>query len=101
MKEKPPRSSDLDSYFLQGTYKNDKTLIKALLFGGHEVTYQANGEDTGIVDETYNFFNPKAGVTFDLDENNNFYLSYSVANREPNRNDFEDGSPKPERLDDF
>ena len=34
-------SSELDSYFLQGVYKDDNTLIKALLFGGHEITYQA------------------------------------------------------------
>ncbi len=65
------------------------------------VTYTANGEDTGLVDETYNFFNPKAGITYDLNPNNNFYLSYARANREPNRNDFENGSPRPEQLDDF
>lgn len=65
------------------------------------VRYKANGEDTGIVDDTFNFFNPKAGVTYDLNINNNFYFSYAVANREPNRNDYESGSPKPERLNDF
>ncbi|WP_405384515.1 TonB-dependent receptor [Maribacter sp. LLG6340-A2] len=65
------------------------------------VGYEANGEDTGVVDDTFNFFNPKAGVTFDLNKNNNFYFSYAVANREPNRNDYESGNPKPERLNDF
>lgn len=65
------------------------------------VGYQANGEDTGLVDDTFNFFNPKAGVTFDLNRNNNFYFSYARANREPNRNDYESGSPKPEKLNDF
>jgi iron complex outermembrane receptor protein len=65
------------------------------------VGYQANGDDTGLVDDSFNFFNPKAGVTFDLNQNNNFYLSYAVANREPNRNDYESGNPKPERLNDF
>ena len=34
-------SSELESYFLQGAYKDDNTLIKALLFGGHEITYQS------------------------------------------------------------
>ena len=34
-------STDLKSYFFQGTYINDRTLIKALSFGGSEVTYQA------------------------------------------------------------
>ncbi|PHN95279.1 TonB-dependent receptor [Maribacter sp. 6B07] len=65
------------------------------------VGYKANGEDTGLVDDRFNFFNPKAGVTFDLNANNNFYLSYAVANREPNRNDYENGNPKPEKLNDF
>ena len=65
------------------------------------VGYQANGEETGIVDDTFNFFNPKAGVTYDLNQNNNFYFSFAVANREPNRNDYESGNPRPERLNDF
>ncbi|HET8735800.1 MAG TPA: TonB-dependent receptor, partial [Pricia sp.] len=65
------------------------------------VSYQANGKDTGLVDDTFNFFNPKAGVTFNLNRNNNFYFSYARANREPNRNDYESGNPKPEQLNDF
>ena len=30
--------SDLSSYFLEGVYKDDNTLIKALVFGGEEIT---------------------------------------------------------------
>lgn len=33
--------TDLKSYFLQGSYTDDNTLIKALTFGGKEQTYQA------------------------------------------------------------
>ena len=33
--------TDLKSYFLQGSYTDDNTLIKALVFGGKEHTYQA------------------------------------------------------------
>ncbi len=33
--------ADLKSYFLQGAYIDDNTLIKAIVFGGTEVTYQA------------------------------------------------------------
>tara|TARA_R110000868_G_scaffold185684_1_gene427688 strand:- start:22622 stop:24793 length:2172 start_codon:yes stop_codon:yes gene_type:complete len=65
------------------------------------IGYKANGEDTGLVDDTFNFFNPKVGITYDLNRNNNFYLSYARANREPNRNDYESGSPKPEKLNDY
>lgn len=65
------------------------------------VGYKANGVDTGLVDDTFNFFNPKTGITYDLNANNNFYFSFAVANREPNRNDYESGNPKPERLNDY
>ncbi|WP_419212862.1 TonB-dependent receptor [Maribacter sp. X9] len=65
------------------------------------VGYKANGKDTGLVDDTFNFFNPKAGLTYDLNQKNSFYFSYAVAHREPNRNDYEGGNPKPERLNDF
>src|SRR5690606_36906069 len=33
--------TDLKSYFLQGVYKDDNTLIKALTFGNYERTYQS------------------------------------------------------------
>lgn len=33
--------TDLKSYFLQGSYTDDNTLIKAIVFGGKERTYQA------------------------------------------------------------
>jgi len=50
-------SSDLKSYFLQAAYKSDKTLIKAIAFGGVEETYQAwNGIDAETLESnrTYN-----------------------------------------------
>lgn len=65
-------SSDLDSYFLQGTYISEKTLIKALAFGGHEVTYQSwNGIDRDKLntDRTYN----SAGQYTDLNGVTQYY----------------------------
>lgn len=50
-------SSDLKSYFLQGTFFDENTLIKGLVFGGHEITYQAwNGIDGETLenDRTFN-----------------------------------------------
>ena len=87
--------------FAKATYTIDDSWI---LYGDlqlRNVTYEANGQDTGLVDDKFNFFNPKAGVTYLLNDENNFYLSYARANREPNRNDYENGNPKPETLDDF
>lgn len=51
----------------------------------------------------YNFFNPKAGLSFQKNEWSG-YLSYSRGQKEPNRDDFEAGldqQPKPEKLNDL
>src|SRR5690606_21234394 len=49
-------STDLKSYFLQGTYVNDNTILKALTFGGSEVTYQAwDGIDADMLKENRRF----------------------------------------------
>lgn len=65
------------------------------------VNYKANGAETGVVDDSFNFFNPKAGITYRLNATNNLYFSYAKAQKEPNREDYKNGSPKPEKLDDF
>jgi len=102
-----------DRYYDDDSKKTDFNLFGKInyeisqnwrLFGDLQfrtVRYKANGVDTGIVDDTFNFFNPKVGVTYDLNDSNNLYLSFAVANREPNRNDYENGNPKPEKLNDF
>ena len=54
------------------------------------------------MDKNFTFFNPKAGVTYDLNNSNSFYFSYARANREPNRTEFEENNDiKPEQLNDF
>ncbi len=66
-------SSDLKSYFLQGAFVNRNTLIKALVFGGREETYQSwNGlEDPEKLenDRTYN----TVGMYTDENGNIQFY----------------------------
>jgi iron complex outermembrane recepter protein len=42
---------------------------------------------------TYNFFNPKAGVFFQLTPSSDLFTSVSIANREPNRSNFTDANP--------
>jgi iron complex outermembrane receptor protein len=55
-----------------------------------------------LIDESYSFFNPKVGVSFQLASNSSLYASYSRANREPSRSDFESNPDvKPEQLNDF
>ncbi|CAA9202193.1 TonB-dependent receptor [Flavobacterium collinsii] len=65
------------------------------------VKYKANGKDTGLVDDSFNFFNPKAGLNYEINSKNALYFSYARANREPNRTDYEGGNVKPEKLNDF
>jgi iron complex outermembrane receptor protein len=94
------RKTDLN-IFAKGTYKWNE---RWSLYGDMQfrtVNYRANGNETGLVNDSFNFLNPKAGLIYDLDINNNFYFSWAVGNREPNRNDYENGNPKPERLNDF
>ena len=65
------------------------------------VNYKASGVAADEVNDSFFFFNPKAGVTYNLNTWNNLYFSYARANREPNRTDYENGNPKPESLNDF
>ncbi|MEJ6556548.1 MAG: TonB-dependent receptor plug domain-containing protein, partial [Flavobacteriaceae bacterium] len=72
-------SSDLKSYFLQGVYQEGNTLIKALVFGGHEITYQSwFGVDPFTLenDRTYNF----AGEIYDDNGNLSGYYDNQVDN---------------------
>ena len=94
------------SLYAKGTLKIDEKLS---VYGDAQIrniNYEAGGSlfnpgSTLAVDETYTFFNPKAGVTYKATENNSLYLSYARANREPTRVDFENGDPEPESLNDF
>lgn len=58
------------------------------------------------VDRKFNFFNPKIGMSYLFNKNNNVYLSAAVANREPDRNDVlnitnSENAAAPERLTDI
>ena len=70
------------------------------------VTYNLNGfrnNPTVIVKNNYTFINPKAGITYN-NKNWQAYFSYAIANKEPNRDDFEAGisqQPLSEKLNDF
>jgi iron complex outermembrane receptor protein len=65
------------------------------------VNYRASGVAAGEINDSFFFFNPKAGITYNINTWNNLYFSYARANREPNRTDYENGDPKPETLNDF
>ena len=41
-----------------------------------------------------NFFNPKVGLSFQLDPTNNLYASFAIGNHEPNRDDYVNSTPQ-------
>ncbi|WP_313804915.1 TonB-dependent receptor domain-containing protein [Flavobacterium sp.] len=65
------------------------------------VYYQATGVQADDVNDTFRFFNPKVGLNYQLNAKNAFYAYFGVANKEPRRDDYENGSTKPERLFDY
>ena len=65
------------------------------------VNYEADGILATGISDTFAFLNPKAGLTYAWNKENQLYFSYAKAQREPNRTDYENGNPRPEKLDDF
>ena len=67
------------------------------------VFYQANSIKFNDVNDTYRFFNPKAGITYTLNTASSIYGYFGIANKEPRRDDYEDkaSKPKAENLQDF
>ncbi len=56
------------------------------------VDYRLNGFDNLpdlVTGDRYHFFNPKVGFNYQLNARHSTYASVAVANKEPNRNDFE------------
>ena len=69
------------------------------------VNYKTTGVNSKrkafVVNKDFNFFNPKAGLTYKINTNNSLYTSFARANREPNRDDFKGGVTEHESLNDF
>ena len=91
--------------FAKATYKFKE---KWSIYGdlqGRFLTYKTSGLTSDRVplevNEKYNFFNPKTGLSYELSNKNQLYVSYGKAHREPRRADFENGITKPEKLDDY
>ncbi len=79
------------------------------LFGDlqlRRVKYNIDGfrdNPTVTINQDWNFFNPKAGISY-TKNGYQLYASYSLGQKEPNRDDFEAGQnqlPKAEMLHDF
>ena len=92
-------------------YITDKlTLYGDLQFRNikYEAGISANSTLTGYIedgfenlDKSFNFFNPKFGLFYNLNDNNNLFFSFARAHREPTRTDYANGNPNEEKLDDL
>ena len=54
--------------------------------------YSITGTDKTLTNHNeshyHKFFNPKAGLTYQIGQNSNLYTSFAIANKEPNRDDY-------------
>lgn len=98
------RKLDVAQY-AKGQYRLGKFSLYADLQWRHiEYTSQGVDNDQRAIDinQVYDFFNPKAGVTWNINRRDVLYFSAARASREPVRGDFTDAvpgtTPKPEFL---
>ncbi|NVO02516.1 MAG: TonB-dependent receptor [Bacteroidetes bacterium] len=95
--------------FGKGLYQITKKLSGFIDVQFRNINYSFIGYDNDLVsvdqNVILNFINPKAGLNFDFNSNNSIYASYSIGNKEPNRDDYVQSSvnsrPKPENLKDI
>ena len=75
------------------------------------INYEGNGPTQEVanfpIDADFSFFNPKGGLTYQINQKNQLYGSVAVAHREPSRSDYEDAfengedAPTEEKLVDY
>ena len=72
-----------------------------------EINWDTNKRIVYDMKESYDFFNPKFGMNYDITSNHKVYASYAIAHKEPTRNNFQNSlnaeldQPKAERLNDL
>lgn len=92
--------------------KADYTIDKLNLFADlqyRNINYKISGTDKNRNsinnDDQLDFFNPKFGLSYQLNAANNIYASFAIANKEPNRDDYVNSTPAtrplPENLKNF
>ena len=94
--------------FGKADYKIGRLTLYADMQYRH-IYYSVLGEDQYLqyLDQRIHldFFNPKGGITYQLNENSNLYASFAVGNHEPDRDDYVASTPttrpKPENLKDW
>lgn len=100
--------TDFNIFYKNQYYLSDK-IIAFLDLQYRTIALNMNGLTAKQIDITqnkeFNFFNPKIGANYTLNQNQNISMSYSIGQKEPNRPDFVDNvagkTPKSEKLKDL
>lgn len=96
--------------FAKYSYELSEGLNLFTDFQYRKIDYDIDGTDDDLrnLKQTHHFefLNPKAGISYKLNEKQNLYASFSRANREPNRDNYVDTDPQGkqptyETLNDF
>ncbi|WP_089893941.1 TonB-dependent receptor [Chitinophaga arvensicola] len=102
----PAAKNDFNIYW-KGEYKLTTALSIFADVQYRNIMYNMDGFEaapTYIAHKNYNFVNPKAGISYQLNPTNRVFASIAIAHKEPNRVDFESNygvaEPKPEILRD-
>ena len=100
------RKTDFNT-FLKANYQFNSGLSVFADAQVRNVQYETYGVDSDLrnidVNADFTFFNPKVGLSYELNTNARLYGSFAIGNREPVRTDFIDSdvTPKHETLQDF
>ncbi len=97
------------NFFAKINYRITEQLNLNMDLQYRNINYSIKGTHDDLRDLTqehkFGFFNPKTGLYYSFDENQQVYLSFAVSNREPNRSVYRDADPGqeifPERLYDY
>lgn len=95
--------------FLKLNYSLSEKLNLYADFQLRRINYRIGGFDEDLKDvaqlHKYNFFNPKTGLTYNINKNQKIFASFGISQREPDRGNFTDAdpgkTPVPEKLFDY
>ena len=91
-----------NNLFIKSNFQASEKTSLFLDLQSRNIEYEFNGNDIEGNSETQEvsleFFNPKFGLSHKLNEEQLFYGSFAVANKEPNRSDYVESSPNSRPL---
>lgn len=95
------KKKDFNS-FLKATYNATDKLSLTAELQWRFIHYTMRGIDDDSYDmdmkNRYDFWNPKVGASYNLNERNNIYASFAISNREPMRSDLKESLKSKDHL---